>query len=78
MCHYVAEDIAVRYLIDEAEPRSDVSDGLWRREVTDCAGMLVTWLNVGRRDDEASKFHRVGAKYKLSGILHNSMSTANV
>ena len=60
--HVVAEGVAVRYLVDEAKARSDISDVLWRRKVTDCADMFVTGLDIGRSDDETSKFHRVGAK----------------
>ena len=74
----VAGGVAVRYLVDEGKPRSDVSDVLWRRKVTDCADMFVTGLDIGRSDDETSNFQRVGAKYKLFGILNNSASTANV
>ena len=59
----VAERVALRYLVDEAKPRSDVSDVFWRRKVTDCANMYVTGLDIGRSDDETSKFHRVGNKY---------------
>ena len=40
--------------------------------------MFVTGLDIGRSDDETSKFHRVGAKYKFFGILNNSVSTADV
>ena len=76
--HVVAEGIAVRYLVDKAKPRSDISDVFWGRKVTDCADMFVTGLDNGRSDDETSKFHRVGAKYKRFGILNNSVSTADV
>ena len=76
--HVVAEGVAVRYLTDEAKPRSNVSDVLWRRKVTDCAGMFVTGMDIIQSDDETSKFHRVGAKYKRFGILNDSVSTANV
>ena len=76
--HDVAEGVAVRYLVDEAKPRSDISDVLWRMKVTDCADMFVTGLDIGRSDDETSKFHRVEAKYKLFGILNTSVSTADV
>ena len=75
--HVVAEGITVRYLVDEDKPRSDISDVLWRRKVTDCADMFVTGLDIGRSNVETSKFHRVGAKYKLFGILNNSVSTAD-
>ena len=53
--HGVAEGVAVRYLVDEAKQRSDASDVLWRRKVTDCAVMFVTGLDIGRSDDETSK-----------------------
>ena len=76
--HVVAEGVAVRYLVDEAKPRSHISDVLWRRKVTDCADMFVTGLDIGRSEDETSKVHRVGAKYKIFGILYNSVSTADV
>ena len=36
------------------------------------------WLDIGRRDDGAIKLHRVEAKYKRFGIMHSSVSTANV
>ena len=42
----VAEGVAVRYLVDEAKPRSDISDVLWRKKVTDCADMFVTGLYI--------------------------------
>ena len=76
--HIVAERVAVRYLVDEAKPRSDVSDVLWRRKVTDYADMFVTGLDIGRSGDTTSKFNRVGAKYKFFGVLNNSVSPANV
>ena len=76
--HVVAEGVAVRYLVDEAKPRSDIGDVLWRRKVTGCADMFVTGLDVGRSDDQTNKFHPVGAKYQFFGILNNSVSTADV
>ena len=76
--HVTAEGVAVRDLIDEAKPRSDVSDVLWRGKVTNCADMFVTGLDVGRGNEEASKFNSIGAKYKLFWVLNNCVSTADV
>ena len=63
--HVLSELSVVRHLVDQAEPRPDVSDAFGFGEVPDRVEVLGEWLHRRRGDFESSEFHLLLAKLEF-------------